>query len=233
MGARVLLVEGPSDVDFFARLVRQLEGKRPIEVRPPRDYDRKNTVTVIPGLLPDLVKQLGTGQIAQLGIVADADHHSGGGASARWDAIAEPLRAGGYHVPSKLPKRPNLGSMFKHPDGLPPVGVWLMPDHQSNGMLEDLILRAAADAVPQPDLLRHARGAINDLPSRLFGATHTSKALVYTWLAWQRRPGLGLSVALDADLLDRDREPLKGLVAWLGQVFPPPDRAERERAAVP
>ncbi|WP_428266938.1 DUF3226 domain-containing protein [Haliangium sp.] len=75
----ILLVEGATDVDFFAALFRRLDMSRDIDILPPRAFGRTNTVTVIPGLLSELLSDFEDGQISGLGIVADADHTNGGG----------------------------------------------------------------------------------------------------------------------------------------------------------
>lgn len=216
---KLLLVEGETDVGFFGRLLRDIRVAADVQIRPPRQYGHANTVTVLPVLLPVLLKQLENGQLSHLGIIADADHTSGGGAAKRWTALTTPLRDAGYRVPLALPKTPALGSLFQHNDGLPPVGLWLMPDHQRDGMLEDLLLETISDAAPQPALLAHARQAVQGLPQTLFSPHQQTKALIYTWLAWQRRPGLGLSVAVDAQLLALQKQPIQGLRAWLERTF--------------
>ncbi|MFT4979718.1 MAG: hypothetical protein ACI8S6_005630 [Myxococcota bacterium] len=219
MARKLLIVEGATDVSFFHRLMRDIPDIGDVKISPPGDYKLQNTVTVMPVLLPRLLKQLETQQLTHLGVVVDADHTSGGGAPARWTTLTDVLRSHGYRASATLPALPNQGSMFQHSDGLPPVVLWLMPDHQGNGMLEDLMLHTARTEPPQDALMAHATQAIRTLPVSLFSAHQHSKGQLYTWLAWQRRPGLGLRMALDADLLDPTREPLQGLRRWLAQTF--------------
>ncbi|MEL6342198.1 MAG: DUF3226 domain-containing protein [Myxococcota bacterium] len=221
MSRKLLLVEGATDVGFFRRLVQDIPAIGDINIRPPRDFNYPNTVTVLPQLLPQLIAQLEAGQTTHFGVVADADHVSGGGIKARWNTLTHVLRGHGYRASQTPPSLPNQGSVFQHNDGLPPVGLWLMPNHHQNGMLEDLILSSVIQNPPQPALLSHAKRSIQAIPDdqTLFSPHQHAKALVYTWLAWQQRPGLGLGVALGAGLLDPQQEPYRGLRSWFERTF--------------
>ena len=216
--SEVLLVEGGTDVDFFRALL-EANGLGGVDVTPPRSYGQPNSATVLPEVLRVIRPQLENGQITKLAIISDADHDSGAGVAARWKVLTALLREFGYHAPEQLPGLANTGSVFTHPDGLPKVGLWLLPNHHDNGMLEDLILTTAVPDEPQPALVGYARSVIKKLPVTLFSRHQEAKALAYSWLAWQRRPGLGLEVLVRASLLDPGREPLKGLIGWLKKVF--------------
>jgi hypothetical protein len=215
----ILLVEGASDVDFFRALLPSLDLGMAVKISPPRDYGYGNTVTVVPELIPVLVKQLDTNVISRLAIVVDADHDSGGGFEPRWNQLTAVLRDHGYRCPERSPAEPNRGSIFLHDDGLPAVGLWLLPDHQSNGMLEDLVLSSAARSAEQSVLLDHAESAIRGLPHTLFSSRQHCKAVTYSWLSYQARPAIGLSAPIRAGLVDNAREPLRGLCDWLIRVF--------------
>ena len=63
------------------------------------------------------------------------------------------------------------------------------------------------------------------MPVTLFRESQQIKAEVYTWLAWQKRPGYTLDVAVrgeEGHLLDRTIQPFAGLIAWLRRLFPTP-----------
>ncbi len=81
-------VEEQGDVDFFEALLRKLQLLDKIDITPPKKYGFKaNTVTYFPNLIKLLIKRLQTGQIQQLGIIADADYVSGGGFQQRWNTL--------------------------------------------------------------------------------------------------------------------------------------------------
>ncbi|MCB9742733.1 MAG: hypothetical protein H6741_20700 [Alphaproteobacteria bacterium] len=240
MPPRYLLVEGASDVSFFERLLRAVPGCEEVEVKSPRAFGDafRDTVNDVPKVLQEvLFPDMEDGRAGTVGVIVDADHGSGGGARERWRTLRRILTEREYegdhpgygvNVPRELPDRQALGSVFRHPDGLPSVGLWLMPDHNSNGMLEDLILASVVDVPDQQALLTKVERDIPRGDARLFREVQESKARVYTWLAWQKRPGLGLAFTLDpgalpgqesGPLLDAEKQPLKGLMRWLGETF--------------
>ncbi len=160
----ILLVEGQGDVDFFEALLRKLQLLDQVDIKPPKRYGlRTNTVSHFPKLIDLLIKQAiqEKGKIQHLGIVADADYVSGGGFQTRWETLTTKLAENQYRIPLNSPKLPYSGSIFSHPNGLPPIGLWLMPDHQGNGMLEDLIERTVCDKT----LLDAAQACIKKYPT--------------------------------------------------------------------
>jgi hypothetical protein len=216
--SRVLFVEGATDVAFLHRLLRSRPGLADVALKPPREFGSRNTATTMPAVLAGvLLPQLQVGAITALGIISDADHPPEVGFDKRWQRLTAPLREAGYRVPSP-PVRRSLGTVVGHPDGLPSVGLWIMPDHQSDGALEDMIAGCVTDG-RQSQLLQHAERTVDALPDRLFGSSQRSKAAVYSWLAWQRRPGLGLSMAADAEIIDETVDPLRGMLGWLERTF--------------
>ncbi|MDJ0837056.1 MAG: hypothetical protein QNK37_11110 [Acidobacteriota bacterium] len=134
--------------------------------------------------------------------------------------MTERLKSHGYRIPQKAPALANQGSVFKHNDGLPSVGLYLMPDHKDNGMLEDLLWENLLDDEVTEDLRRYAEKVIKGLPHRRFTENHQTKALLYSWLAWQKRPGQTMDVTIHGKLLDYDRETPVGFFKWFSRVFP-------------
>jgi hypothetical protein len=45
------------------------------------------------------------------------------------------------------------------------------------------------------------------------------KALIHTWLAWQRNPGQPMGQAITAQPLDRNEALARAFVAWLNALF--------------
>ena len=140
MGRYVLLVEGNDDQDFF-KTFSELIGIANVEVIPPKALDA-STGDGWPNLvknLPILLGQIKAGDVDRLGIILDADYppNNNGGFDKKFQLVADKLCAVGYIAPS-IPRH-QLGEIFTHPDGLSSVGLWIMPDHQSNGMLEGFV----------------------------------------------------------------------------------------------
>ena len=99
-----------------------------------------------------------------------------------------------------------------------------MPDGKSGGMLEDF----AASLIRGNDaLLRKARTVLDEVeqvvdaePQR-YAAVHRPKALIHTWLAWQRNPGRPLGTAIKAGYLQYDSPAALAFVGWLRRLFNP------------
>jgi hypothetical protein len=105
------------------------------------------------------------------------------------------------------------------------VGIWLMPnDLARGGMLEDF----AVQLIREGDvLLERARLALDEIEKiteigdQRFTPAHRSKALIHTWLAWQRNPGRPMGTAIKAGYLKYDATPALAFVAWLRRLFTP------------
>jgi hypothetical protein len=147
----------------------------------------------------------------RIGIVADADAHL----SDRWDQF----RNRAISVGLNLPERPEPGGTIV--PGLRPssrVGIWLMPDNSSPGILEDFLSRL----VPREDTIwAHAGGVVAEarsLGARCREVDHL-KSTLHTWLAWQEDPGLPFGTALRAQVFRHDSEDALRFVAWFRRLF--------------
>ncbi len=112
-------------------------------------------------------------------------------------------------VPSSIPLFNKL---------LPRVGVWVMPDNQTEGILEDFL----RFLVPENSaLFGHVESSVAEIPEGevRFRPPDTPKAIIHTWLAWQREPGKPLGAAITARYLDPNVAKVDLLVAWLNRLF--------------
>lgn len=212
MNSSKLIVEGQTDTLFFEALIQK--ERLSVKIEP------HHGITKIPDLLTAYLDDLRDGAIQRLGIVADADHTTPkgqGGFNKRWQLLTKPLKEMGYEI-SMPPSQKYAGSIFTHTEGLPLVGLWLMPDHQSDGMLEDLI-KQTVYGDPQLTLLHTATTCLDQLPITLFQPHHHAKAAVYSWLAWQTRPGQALVSTINADLINLHSQELQAFIKWLHDVF--------------
>ena len=147
-----------------------------------------------------------------VGIVIDADTDL----SARWQSVRDRLVKVGYPYVPVAPD-PN-GTILNPPDGsfLPRAGVWIMPDNKTPGILEDFL----DFLIPQSDALRaHARCSVDSLPEQPFSDNDRPKALIHTWLAWQKEPGRPYGTAITARFLDPDLPQANALASWLERLF--------------
>lgn len=138
--------------------------------------------------------------------------------NARWNQIRSILSAKGY---ANVPAHPTpAGTIIEPPPAsiLPTVGVWLMPDNRSSGILENFL----RFLVPQGcRLFAHAETVLAGLPETRFSQTAAPKALIHTWLAWQQDPGRPLGQAITARFLDDTVPEANAFLHWIQRLFPP------------
>jgi len=132
-----------------------------------------------------------SGNYDVIGIVVDADTDL----LERWQELRNRLINEGYqHVPQNPHAK---GTIITDPEEeLPTVGIWLMPNNQKTGMLEDFIRFLVP---PDDELLLIAQNKVNDIiktGQNRFTQSHKSKAIIHTWLAWQEKPGTQLGKAI-------------------------------------
>jgi hypothetical protein len=99
------------------------------------------------------------------------------------------------------------------------VGVWMMPDNNLNGMLEDFI----AFLVPADDKLMPVVTAtlqsIEDNEINKYMPIHRSKAAIHTWLSWQEDPGTPMGLSITKKYLNTDTDTCQSLINWLNALF--------------
>jgi hypothetical protein len=169
-------------------------------------------------LLPSLFSQMNDGRVVSLGLVVDADFKANGaGKHAAYTRVTAIAQQHGFLVPEPYPAGVTR-FIFRHPDGLPDFGLWIMPDCSQDGMLEHLV--EASVSANQASLFAKACNAVRAIAAPLFNVvTHTSRARVYTWLAWQRVPGRSVATTVSDDLIDLTKTPARECVEWLQTTF--------------
>jgi hypothetical protein len=145
-----------------------------------------------------------------VGIIIDADENL----QLRWDALRSCLSAIGFVVPDTLPK---AGLIVEN--ALYRAGVWIMPDNNSNGMLEDFI----SFLVPRGDaLLPVVQSTLSSIEARKlnkYALTHKSKAAIHTWLAWQEAPGTPIGLSITKKYLTVTDVACQAFVEWIKKLF--------------
>jgi len=151
------------------------------------------------------------GSYERVGIVLDANSDP----TARWNQIRDRARRADVDL-GNSPKA--SGTIV---DGHCPgarIGIWLMPDNSSSGSLESFLGRLAPRTQP---IWTYADGVTTE--ARRQGAPcreqDHAKSVLYTWLAWQEKPGLPFGTALKAGLFEADHEDAVRFVAWFRRLF--------------
>lgn len=146
-----------------------------------------------------------------IGVVIDAD---GPNLQSRWCSICDILIKHGYEPPYNPDER---GTII-HASGKPSVGIWLMPDNVTDGMLEDFCAKLAPE-----DVIAYATACVTDAKNARmtsFREPHLSKAIVHTYLAWQDEPGLPLGLAVKSRAFDPDADIAHRFHNFLTKLFP-------------
>jgi hypothetical protein len=129
-----------------------------------------------------------------VGIVVDADDLF----DSRWAWVRQCCIGIAADFPEDLPSG---GLVHQNVDGLR-IGVWIMPDNRSRGMLETFLSHLIVPA----DATLWAFAQESCARSRDHGASYTDshrdKANIHTYLAWRDPPGMQLHVSVLAKALD-------------------------------
>ena len=203
---KTLLVEGNDDEHVLKAVCGKRNGPHLDEIKAHGGVDR------LLESLPVRLKASVDGEIVGVVIDADAD------LNARWKSLQDRLNQVGYR---DVPEGPSPeGTIIDPPIGtlLPRVGIWIMPDNQSKGILEDFLrFLVLAESV----LFRHVQSSVAAIPEgeQRFSQLAEPKALIHTWLAWQEEPGRPMGMAITARFLDPDVTQVDVLVSWLDRLY--------------
>lgn len=165
------------------------------------------------GVLEAIEAAVSAGTDRTLGFVLDAD----GNLDDTWRAVASRLVKVNVQVPDKIPEEGFVDVSSRYRTR---VGVWIMPDNEHTGELEDFLEDLVDDGNP---LLPHAQESTNH--AKLLGATFpdakTGKAVLHAWLAWQDNPGRPYGTAIKSGYLRHDSEAAVRFVVWFRRLFAP------------
>ncbi|HMV69066.1 MAG TPA: hypothetical protein PKA64_19625 [Myxococcota bacterium] len=147
-----------------------------------------------------------------MGILLDADESAEG----RWQEVRRQLGQIGVDVGGELPA---AGFVSEAGRSWPRVGVWIMPDNRSRGMLETFLLMLRAGR--QDGLWSFAQEVVATVRDRgaSFRPTHRDKALIHAWLAWADPPGRQLHQAVMESMLDATDVSAAPFVAWFRTLY--------------
>jgi len=164
------------------------------------------------GLLESIAVAVKASAMGAVGFVVDADI----AVRDRWQRLAHQLKPLGLNLPDDPPADGFIGVVVALRAR---VGVWIMPDNKTDfGQLEHLI----KTLVPVGDcLFPHAEQA-TDCAKGLgaaFSDVDRLKAVLHTWLAWQKRPGCPYGTAIKAHFLSHDSDNAKRFVSWFNRLF--------------
>lgn len=201
----ILLVEGKDD--YY--VIKVLKDKNGIQ-----DNFETKDMNGVDNLLDVFPTRLKDSELKTLGVVIDADTDC----HARWDSLTKSLKKAQYlSIPSAPEKNGTI--ILPPPDTLlPRVGIWIMPDNKTNGMLEDFLRFLVPSNSP---LYKHVEDSVANIPDgeKRFSDNALSKAHMHTWLAWQEEPGKPYGQAITAKYLDAGVQEVHVFIDWVKRLF--------------
>jgi len=196
-----LLVEGNDDMHVIMALCQKFSVSENFEIIDCKGIDKLFTQ------IPIRLKQ---SSFETLGIIIDADTEI----KSRWRTLQFIFSKQGIHLPDIIPSD---GLILKI-NSLT-IGVWIMPNNDLNGMLEDFI----SFLIPKEDKLLSVANqtleAIEKEKLNKYIPSHKSKALIHSWLSWQEDPGTPMGLAITKKFLTTQEEICSKLVSWLIGTF--------------
>ena len=147
-----------------------------------------------------------------IGVVIDADVNVSG----RWQRVRDLLINSDFENVPENP--PHNGLIIQRADELK-VGVWIMPDNSTDGMLEDFL----KFLIPADDvaigLVDNLLEEIEDLGIQKYSDYHKSKVRIHVWLGLQESPGTPLGQSITKRYLELDNELSDRFKSWLQNLF--------------
>ena len=195
---RVLLVEGVDDKHVVWHLREHHQYVPSFEILDKDGFPNLNSA-----IGPEIKV---SGRTA-LGILADANQNP----TQRWREIAHQVQKAGVKPPAQMVR---TGAIVGN---RPRVGIWLMPDNNSVGQLEDFIERLMpADDPVWPRAQRY----INNIPGaeRKFALEKILRARIHAWLATREEPRK-MGSAIGVGDLDAMAPVAIQFIDWLRRLF--------------
>ena len=208
-GTAQLLVEGNNDRHVVWALCNQHQVQETFSVETPGENSGG-----VEDLLKSIPVRLKIPGLRTLGVILDADQNL----ARRWDAICERLRKAGY---SDLPPYPEPNGTIIEVNQMPRIGIWLMPDNELPGMLENFVSHLIPDDDPLKTKTEDVLRQIENENLQRYSLAHHQKAFIHTYLAWQETPGQPMGQAITARVLNYNQPLAQNFVQWLNRLFNP------------
>ena len=204
----VLLVEGNNDSHVIMALCEHHKLPENFKIIPCKGADDVLNNMRIRLTTPE--------QHHKIGIVLDADENVQG----RLDSFLWLITQCGKYDCTNI-ELSSKGFILQPIDNIyPTVGLWIMPNNSTGGMLEDFVVSLAHK--DDEALMTKADEILDQLEEegiQKYKSVHRIKAKIHTFLAWQDEPGKPMGQAITARILNADAENAKLFIQWLKKLF--------------
>jgi hypothetical protein len=203
-GEIVILTEGPNDCHVISALCEMHSVPEPKDSGFYYCGSDKQVLQRMSALIN------GPEPIKIIGVILDADAPN---LQSKWASLKHKLGRNDY----QLPEFPEKNGTIVNLEGMPRIGIWLMPDNNVDGMLEDFCRRLVDD-----DAIEFASDCVEQAKDKgitTFKDNHYSKAVIHTFLAWQAEPGMPLGQAITAKALDGHNPLARNFSDFLKRLF--------------
>ena len=182
---KLLLGEGKDELEFFEALLRHLK----IDDVQPMKYEGKSRLRPV---LETIIQMPDFHTVTSIGITRDADFPKSPADQAvdsAFKSICGTLR----HANIALPVPTALMQKATRLDK-PDITIFIMPDCENDGMLEDLCLESLADEIEMGCVDNYVK-CLEKIRGNPIAEHKLPKARLNTWIASQDAPDLSLGIA--------------------------------------
>ncbi len=203
---KVLLVEGDNEQWVLPEFIEKngviwgdKRNNRIVEIKPFHGKEKLNRTL--------LNMEIEASGLRILGIILDADDSPDN----TWKSVRNLLAEKYPDIPKDLHES---GLIYSVPEQVK-IGVWIMPNNKEGGMLETFLQprdKKLWEFAEQSCKQAKDHGAC-------FKDSHSDKAKIHTWLAWQDPPGRQLGYAIKESILLPDSPQAKAFMKWFTALF--------------
>lgn len=213
----VLLLEGKDDYEVVSHLLKRHD----IKIRLTQQNYKNNVFHIcgdVDKLIDELPVRIKNKKQSYIGAVFDADTKL----HQRWSSLKNSLKKiSGDLV---LPDAPdNNGTLINGLTDNSKIGIWVMPNNQDAGYLEDFLIKLIPNQEENPLFLlaneaTYLARIYKDAPLEF---KDHDKGALHTYMAWQEKPGDPYGTSLHKPLcFSHDTEIALAFLEWFKKLFP-------------
>lgn len=215
--AQQLIVEGKDSIVLTNILM-----KRGLTKTPPLGYSTKekyveefiNEAGSVSNVKFALENALNQPDISNIGVVVDANAQ---GFESRIQSILDKVSEV-LGVDQTSFSFDDSGFVFEPIQNLK-IGIWVMPNNSDEGYLEHFVSELIE---PNDRTFQHAQNVVNELLQKdwcNFSEIKKQKAILHTYLAWQKSPGLPMGTAVQAGYINAISPNASNFQTWFENTF--------------